>query len=57
MDTPEQHAKHMARLRMWDRLIIIGGFTLMIAGLGYLHYCTMVIHRLQAQLAAMVARF
>jgi len=42
---------------MWDRLIIIGGFTLMIAGLGYLHYCTMVIHRLQAQLAAMVARF
>ena len=57
MDTPEQQAKHMARLRRLDRAIMTGGLTLMLAGLGYLGYCTLVVHRLHAQLAAMVGRF
>ena len=41
---------------MRDRLIIIGGFAYMTAGLIYLAYLTLEVHRLQAQLAALVAR-
>jgi len=57
MDTPEPHAKHIARLRRLDRVIMTGGFTLMIAGLIYLAYLTLVVHRMAAQLAAMGERF
>ena len=41
---------------MRDRVIIIGGFAYMLAGLGYLGYLTMVVQRCHAQLAAMVGR-
>jgi len=57
MDTPDQQAKHMARLRRLDRAIITGGFAYMLAGLGYLGYLTMVVQRCHAQLAAMVELF
>ncbi len=38
MDTPDQQAQRMARLRRLDRAIIIGGFAWMTAGLIYLAY-------------------
>ncbi len=57
MDTPEPHAKHMARLRRLDRVIMTGGFTLMIAGLIYLAYLTLEVHLMAVRMAAMVGRF
>jgi hypothetical protein len=42
---------------MRDRLVVIGGFVYMTAGLIYLAWCTLEVHRLQAHMAALVGRF